>query len=588
MCGIFALLNNNGFFEDEKIKDCFEKGKNRGPEYSEYSKITQEFEIGFHRLAINGLNDKSNQPMWIDKICLICNGEIYNFKELFKTIGVSPITDSDCEIIIHLYKRFGIEYTLSLLDGYFSFIIYDATCEENPTVYVARDAYGVRPLYIMKPSSSHDNQHLEQEITDYKFTRTTTNKIFGFASELKGLSGFITQDNTLLSYDCQDMENPKIYEIQQYPPGTYSKLTLTVTKQFDFQIYAKKYASYPFDTHVTNANDFITPGEYFNVYNTVYESLCDAVKKRVMGTTDRPIACLLSGGLDSSLITALVSKYYNKKLETYSIGMEGGEDLKYARMVAEHIGSKHTEIVLSEEDFFNAIPEVIKTIESYDTTSVRASVGNYLVSKYISQHSDAKVIFNGDGSDEVTGGYLYFHSAPDALTFDCEIKRLLSDIHLFDVLRSDKCISSHGLEPRTPFLDRGWVQTYLSIPLNFRYNPTKIEKWLLRKSFKMMDPELLPEKVLWRTKEAFSDGVSSHAKSWYEIITDRVKDLVHEEKTYTHLPPKSKEQLYYRNLFEGYYPICANVIPYFWMPRFVDANDASARTLNIYKNLLEQ
>ncbi|MEX0595584.1 MAG: asparagine synthase-related protein, partial [Candidatus Paceibacterota bacterium] len=384
MCGIFALLNNYGFFEDEKIKDCFEKGKNRGPEHSEHLKINEGLEIGFHRLAINGLNDKSNQPMWIDKICLICNGEIYNFKQLFNTINVTPVTSSDCEIIIHLYKRFGIEYTLSLLDGYFSFIIYDASCEDSPVVYVARDAHGVRPLYIMKPASSYENDYLEKEASDYKFTRNTSTKILGFASELKGLSGFLTQDNALLSYGYEDPDNSKFYEIQQYPPGTYSKLTSSAMKQFDFEIYAKKYSAFPFDTHAGLNDSYVTTGQYYNVYNNVYQSLCDAVKKRVVGTTDRPIACLLSGGLDSSLIAALVTKYYNKKLETYSIGMEGGEDLKYARMVADHIGSNHTEIVLSEEDFFNAIPEVIKTIESYDTTSVRASVGNYLVSKYIS------------------------------------------------------------------------------------------------------------------------------------------------------------------------------------------------------------
>jgi asparagine synthase (glutamine-hydrolysing) len=578
MCGIFALLNNYGHFEDEKIKDCFEKGKNRGPEHSELLKINQGLELGFHRLAINGLNEKSNQPMWIDKICLICNGEIYNFKELFSMIGETPVTNSDCEIIIHLYKRFGIEYAISLLDGYFSFIIYDATCENKPVVYVARDAHGVRPLYIMKPSTKCLEHDLSQ--SEYDFTCDTSTQIFGFASDLKSLSDFLTQDRAIISHDSN------IYAIQQYPPGTYSKLIYNY--EFSFEIYAKKYSSHYFDAHSTLNDNHVTVDECYAVHNIIYQSLCDAVKKRVVGTTDRPIACLLSGGLDSSLIAALVTKYYNKQLETYSIGMEGGEDLKYARMVAEHIGSKHTEIVLSEDEFFNAIPEVIKTIESYDTTSVRASVGNYLVSKYISEHSDAKVIFNGDGSDEVTGGYLYFHAAPDALSFDCEIKRLLSDIHLFDVLRSDKSISSHGLEPRTPFLDRQWVQTYMSIPLKYRYTPAKIEKWLLRQSFKIMDPNLLPEKVLWRTKEAFSDGVSSQAKSWYEIINDRVNEFVQGLKFYYHLQPKTKEQFYYRTLFDHYYPNCANVVPYFWMPRFVNANDASARTLNVYKNAVEQ
>jgi len=256
-------------------------------------------------------------------------------------------------------------------------------------------------------------------------------------------------------------------------------------------------------------------------------------------------------------------------------------------MVAEHIGSKHTEIILTENEFFDAIPEIIKTIESYDTTTVRASVGNYLVSKYISNNSDAKVIFNGDGSDELMGGYLYFHAAPDALSFDMETRRLLNDIHLFDVLRSDKSISSNGLEPRTPFLDINWVNMYLSLPLKYRYNPGKPEKWLLRKSVEIMDESLLPKEVLWRTKEAFSDGVSSNTKSWYEIITEKVSELMSgniPKNSYKHLIPQTMEQYYYRTIFDSVYPNCENVLPYFWMPRFINATDASARTLNIYKS----
>ena len=185
-----------------------------------------------------------------------------------------------------------------------------------------------------------------------------------------------------------------------------------------------------------------------------------AVMKRVVGTSDRPIACLLSGGLDSSLTTALVNKYYKSvggELETYSIGMEGSEDLRHARIVAKHLGTKHTEIIMTPEQFFEAIPDVIRDIESYDTTSVRASVGNYLIGKYIAEHSKAKVILNGDGSDELTGGYIYMLKAPDSIEFDRECRRLLSDIYLFDVLRSDKSMSCHGLEPRTPFLDKYFV-----------------------------------------------------------------------------------------------------------------------------------
>jgi asparagine synthase (glutamine-hydrolysing) len=264
------------------------------------------------------------------------------------------------------------------------------------------------------------------------------------------------------------------------------------------------------------------------------------VEKRCV-TTERPIACLLSGGLDSSLIAALVVEYHKLHnlpvVETYSIGLEGSVDLEYARTMANYLGTKHTEIVLTEEDFLNAIPEVIKSIESYDTTSVRASIGNWLLGKYIAENSDAKVIFNGDGSDELTGGYLYMHKAPDMIEFDGECRRLLKDIHAFDVLRSDKSISSHGLEPRTPFLDRTWVQYYLSIPLHVRYHPNEnnCEKYLLRTAFSkdyyetFEGRELLPHKVLWRKKEAFSDGVSKHTRSLYQIIQEYTEEKMRNE-----------------------------------------------------------
>ena len=206
--------------------------------------------------------------------------------------------------------------------------------------------------------------------------------------------------------------------------------------------------------------------------------------------------------------------------------MPGSEDLKYARMVADHLKTKHTEIVLSENEFFDAIPEVIKAIESYDTTTVRASTGNYLVSKYISKNSTAKVIFNGDGSDEVTGGYLYFHKAPSPDEFDKECRRLLKDIHTFDVLRSDKSISSNGLEPRTPFLDKEFVDMYMSIPIDVRYHPRKkqCEKYLLRKAFE--HENLLPNEVLWRTKEAFSDGVSKATAHGMKSLMKRLKKAI--------------------------------------------------------------
>jgi asparagine synthase (glutamine-hydrolysing) len=334
------------------------------------------------------------------------------------------------------------------------------------------------------------------------------------------------------------------------------------------------------------------------------------VNKRCI-TTERPIACLLSGGLDSSLIAALVNNFYKcqnlpNKLETYSIGLYGSEDLKYARIVADYLGTNHTEIIVTETEMLEVIPEVIQAIESYDTTTVRASIGNFLLGKYIAANSDAKVIFNGDGSDELFGGYLYMNKCPDDIEFDKETRRLLQDIHLFDVLRSDKCISSHGLEPRTPFLDRSFVNLVLSIPPYFRNhkniknindkfnvyesNSEPIEKFMLRYSFSKevfvdcTGKQLLPSKILWRKKEAFSDGVSSKARSLYQILQEYIALYMNiEERTHIYSPSIETEKQYYKNIFDKAYPKSSNILPYFWMPKYTNATDPSARTLAFYK-----
>ena len=287
----------------------------------------------------------------------------------------------------------------------------------------------------------------------------------------------------------------------------------------------------------------------------------------------------------------------DKTIETYSIGLRGSEDLKYAKIVANYLGTKHTEIIVTEKEMFEAIPEVICAIESYDTTSVRASIGNYLLGKYISKNSDAKVIFNGDGSDELTGGYLYMKNCPDCIEFDCETRRLLKDIYLFDVLRSDKCISSHGLEPRTPFLDKSLVNYYLSIPQKERYEQNKIiEKFFIRNSFThanfedVYGKQILPDEILWRKKEAFSDGISSKGRSLYTILQEYISTTLklenyYEENVINKYPISIEtEKFYYKGLFDSYYPNCDNIVPYFWMPRYTNASDPSARTLELYNN----
>jgi asparagine synthase (glutamine-hydrolysing) len=500
MCGIFAILNST-----ENVNTYFMKGSHRGPDNTNLVRITDSLFFGFHRLAINGLTN-SNQPFCLNGTYLICNGEIYNHKELFATLGITPTTQSDCEIILHLYETYGLEQTLHMIDASeFALIIYDS---KKNILCSARDPYGVRPLF-----------------------QGTNGTSVCIASELKMF--------------------PPGMKIIPVMPGTMNDVV---------------YCSLPSINH-----SLVQPEKL--IYDTLYE----CVKKRVENT-ERPMACLLSGGLDSSLIATLVSKCRDdmgikEPLETYSIGLEGSEDLKYATIMAKFLKSKHTNIVATEQDFLNAIPNVIYAIESCDTTTVRASVGNFLLSKYIKENSKAKVIFNGDGADEVCGGYLYLKLAPNCIEFDKECRRLVKDIHYFDALRSDRCISFHGMEARTPFLDRAFVELYLSIPPKLRF--TGCEKELLRKSFF----GVLPNEILWRKKEAFSDGVSSLKKSWYSIIHNHLESIMSIEygESNTSL---TMEQYYYKKIYDSTYEV--DLLPYYWMPKYTDAKDCSARTLSNY------
>ena len=583
MCGIFALMNNFDTFSSDFIMKQFEKGKNRGPESSKLQNIYLKLLFGFHRLAINGINDISNQPIIINNIALICNGEIYNFRELYRLMNIDPKTGSDCEVIIYLYEKYGIEQTLELMEGVFAFVLCDFRNLQT-NVYVARDPYGVRPLYYLS-NSTKDNANNTDMVSNQ-------NKIYGFASELKVLNEFCNENNT--------------FTVTQFTPGTYAHFYLAeqAITYWDLVNLNIKYHK-PSFSYSTITNNYIDKNEFNEYIYGIQKYLKKSILKRYL-TTDRPIACLLSGGLDSSLITALIcdhhSRFSNEPLETYSIGLSGSEDLKYARFVANYLGTKHTEIIVTEEEMFNAIPEVIYAIESYDTTTVRASIGNYLLGKYISKNSDAKVIFNGDGSDELCGGYLYMSNCKDPLEFDKETRRLLKDIHLFDVLRSDKSISSHGLEPRTPFLDKSFVNYYLSIPASIRCHTfiNRCEKFLLRTSFSydyykdINKRQILPDDVLWRRKEAFSDGVSGKGPSFYQILQKMIAEKLNNDINFfvkdSDFPKNNlykenieTEKFYYKSIFDSYYPKMSNILPYFWLPKYsVNVTDPSARTLNIY------
>ena len=316
-----------------------------------------------------------------------------------------------------------------------------------------------------------------------------------------------------------------------------------------------------------------------NMYKEVNRTFREAVKKRLM--SDREVCCLLSGGLDSSLVAALVSQHFPPyTLRTFSIGLKGSTDLEYAKTVADYIKSNHTSIELSHEEFLEAIEDVIWTIESYDTTTVRASVGNYLIAKYINENTDCKVVFNGDYSDEVTGGYKYMSKCDDPKEFHEETMRLVKNIHFFDSLRSDRCISSQGLEGRVPFADKAFVSAYLSIPVQERMSNNRIEKYVLRKAFD--DDNVIPQDVLWRKKEAFSDGVSAPVNSWHRIIQKYIDETytdVYKSDPDEHNSPTLRETQYYKTLYKKYFKT-DTVIPYYWLPKYCgDIQDPSARML---------
>lgn len=472
----------------------------------------------FHRLAINGVGSGS-QPFRKSGVILVCNGEIYNHKELRASHTLSPATTkSDCEVILDLYIKYRSLSFVNDLDGVFAFVIYDSEAKE---LFYARDKYGVRPMYI----SSTDTHPLIISSTLEAFPRNL----------------------------------PNVYQTQPSHMGHIDTSTMVPIKMSRWD------------------RDFPP------LIPNVKEALIQSVRKRMM--SDRPIGCLLSGGLDSSLIASLVVKEHIRNggnpsdIKTFSIGMTGSPDLKYAKIVADYLGTTHYHWEFEPKVFIENIPNVIRDIESYDTTTVRASVGNWLVARNIREQTDVKVVFNGDGADEVCSGYLYTKKAPSLKAVDKDQRRLLRHIHFFDVLRSDRCIASHGLEARTPFLDKDFVYTYSMIspalrapkcvPGASQEQHLDITKWYLRKQFE----GYLPEEILWRKKEAFSDGVSSHDTSWHDILKAHFKETLH-----------TTEANAYQSIFEDFYGETdeTQIIPYRWMPLWCDTDDPSARTIDCY------
>ena len=543
MCGIWAYLG----LPDPEHLNYVKRLSPRGPEFIAYLTIPDiPVSLGFTRLAINGLTPAGNQPFVVNGTYVVCNGEIYNYKDLAKRWDI-PLEEgtSDCAVIPHLAKRLGMTELCRTLDGVFAFVYVDVAAN---TLTVARDPYGVRPLFHASFTDNGKTTH-------------------AWSSEIKGFPNTYTT-------------------IEAFPPGTWQTYNATTGDLLE----AVKYHTVPH----TKMGLFQYPTGRSESKEALRSALTTAVKKRLL--SDRPVGALLSGGVDSSLVAAIAARYLRmegRKLTTFSIGMPGSTDLEYAQKVADFIGSDHHSVVVSPEEFLAAIPKVIKDIESYDVTTVRASVGNWLIGKYIKEKTNIKVVFNGDGSDEIGGGYLYFYAAPSDEEFEAESERLLNEIHLYDVLRSDRSMAAHGLEARTPFLDKSVVATWRAMDSGFR-RPKRanaegrgrfIEKTILREAF---DSEyLLPFDVLWRKKEAFSDGVSSKTDSWYKRCAEYASEHgydMNKDATGVHNPPKTPEAFWYRILFETYYGQAAtSLIPHMWMPKWIaGATDPSARTLTLY------
>jgi asparagine synthase (glutamine-hydrolysing) len=527
MCGIFALLR---IFKTSESRDLklvqqeFEKIKHRGPDQSSTQSINEDVFFGFHRLAINGQSNSSNQPLELNGAYLICNGEIFNYKQLIEDHKLDVKTDSDCEVILHLYHKYGLVATLKLLDGEFAFCLYDTIYN---LFFVARDHIGIRPLFIGK----------DKEKSEY-----------GFASEAKALVNLFP-------------------DVRQYLPGKYTKVDLNTKKCetirwffFDSMSVQPKSRGY---------GDF----SRVELLKKIQKLLINSVSLRV-NTSDRPVGTFLSGGLDSSLVTSIAVRT-NPNLHCFSIGMKGSLDLKASIKVAEFLELKnHHLVTVTLEDALTAIPQVIKSLETYDITTVRASTFQWLLSKYISENTDVKVLLSGEVPDESIPGYWAFAFCKSDEEFKKLSQTMIEELHEYDLLRTDRTTANFGLEVRVPFADRKLLELFHNIKVDLRrFDQTMLEKSMLRDAF---NSDWLPDSILYRKKHAFSDAVDGDDVCFHKEVekyaASRVseKEWLMRKEMYPINTPVSRESFYYRKIFEEYYPGQEQLLTKFWMPQVKD------------------
>ncbi len=507
----------------EAAETAFSRTVSRGPDMTRMESAGS-CTLGFHRLAIMGLTEEGMQPFHLGGSMAVCNGELYGFRPVKEKLSEKYSFKSDSDCEIILPLY--EEYGLDMfqmLDAEFAMIIYDA---RRDSLVAARDPIGIRPLY-------------------YGYAADGS---IVFASEAKNLVGLCPR-------------------ILPFPPGHY---------------YADgKFVRYADLTTVTA----YSPDGLDEVCRKIREKLIAGVEKRL--DADAPLGFLLSGGLDSSLVCAISAKLLGRKIRTFAIGMDTDAiDLKYAREAADFIGAEHTEVYMTRDDVIATLEPLIALLGTYDITTIRASMGMYLCCKAIHEQTDVRVLMTGEISDELFG-YKYTDFAPSAEAFQAEAKKRIDELHMYDVLRADRCISVNSLEARVPFGDLDFVRYVMSIDPALKLNRYGMGKYLLRRAF--ADDHILPEGILWRQKAAFSDAVGhSMVDDLKEYAQTKYTDAEFEagRMKYDFARPFTKESLLYRDIFEKYYPGQAGMVADFWMPNKswegCDVDDPSARVLSNY------
>ena len=555
MCGIVCAfdLKQKSEILRPQVLEMSKKIRHRGPDWSGiYS--DEKTVMSHERLAIVD-PASGKQPLFSEdkKLILAANGEIYNHQDIRKQYegSYSFQTQSDCEVILALYKDKGVDF-VDDLNGIFGFAIYDV---ENDEYFIARDHMGIIPLYI----------------------GWDQNGTFYVASELKALEGTCSK-------------------IELFPPGHYMS-----SRDGKFVQWYKR-----------DWREYAAVKENETSIATIKEALEAAVHRQLM--SDVPYGVLLSGGLDSSVVSAIAKKYAQKRVESgdktdawypqthsFAVGLEGSPDLAAAQVVADHIGTVHHEIKFTIQEGLDAIKDVIYNIETYDITTIRSSTPMYLMARVI-KSMGIKMVLSGEGADEIFGGYLYFHKAPNGQEFHEETVRKLDKLHMYDCLRANKSLAAWGIEGRVPFLDKEFIDVAMRInPQDKMINGERMEKWVIRKAFE----DMLPESVAWRQKEQFSDGVGySWIDTLKEVVDKEISDeqLANAKFRFPIQSPQNKEEFYYRAIFEGHFPsdaaalsvpqeasvACSTAIALEWDEAFKNMNEPSGRAiLNVHDKAYE-